>query len=104
MQSYQTAKIHAQKNANFVQFYFDMHSACAYNYSYAQFITFFVHITPNIHSACASESFDVTNCDIKNSLRFKFGTLKEENNSLRYQNGTSNNESLRSQFVTSLNL
>jgi len=38
------------------------------------------------------------------SLRFQFGTLKEENNSLRYQNGTSDDESLKSQFATLLNL
>ncbi|MFA6598813.1 MAG: ORF6N domain-containing protein [Ignavibacteriaceae bacterium] len=34
------------------------------------------------------------------ALRFQFGTLKEENNSLRYQNGASTDESLRSQIVT----
>lgn len=55
MQSFPTAKIHAQRSVNFVQFPLNMHNACAYNYSYAQIFTFIVHITSNMHSGGASK-------------------------------------------------
>lgn len=76
MQYYPIAKIHAQRIVNFGQFSPNMHNACAYNCPHAQLFTFIVYIVQNIHSVCASKTFEITNCDIKNPLRSQFATTE----------------------------
>lgn len=47
---------------------------------HAQILRFLVHITFNMHSVCASKSFDITNCDIKKRISKIANATLDKNN------------------------